>query len=189
MPKTEQAEKSPRRADTIKYDFTVMGNPCFKLWDYGWFDITCCQVSGVSGQPFIPTDFFASLLNHEIYRQDYGSVRIEDETRDIHGPFLIERLQPSNFVEISFDEQIEYMCARYADSKHFYEPPEAAQIDAIDAYLNQLPKERMRQFRLAVDHEDPDYHHELWSHHIIFDEYILLDPQRENMWLMVMGYD
>ena len=188
MSKTEPTEKSPRRTDTIKYDFTVIDNQRFKLWDHGWFYSTCCQVSGVSGQSFMPADIFASLLNHEIYRQGYGSGSTK-ETGDIHGPLLIEHLKTSDFVEISYDEQIEYMRARYADSKHFYEPPEAAQIDAIDTHLNQLPKEGMRQFRLAVDHEDPDYHHELWHIHIIFDEYILLNPQQKKMWLMVMGYD
>ena len=188
MSKIEAAEKSLRQTDTIKYDFTAVGNQRFKLWDYGWCNIICSQVSGFRGQSFIPADFFATLLNHDIYRQDYGSGSTK-ETGDIHGPFLIERLKPSDFVEISCDEQIEYMRARYADSENFYTPPDAAQIDAIDTYLNQLPKEGMRYFRLAADHEDPDYHHELWSIHIIFDEYILLNPQHEMMWLMVMGYD
>ena len=188
MSKIEPTEKSPRETGTIKYDFTVMGNQRFKLWDYGWCNIICSHVSGMSGDSFIPADFFATLLNHEIYREGYGSGGTK-ETGDIHGPFLIDRLKPSDFVEISFDEQIEYMRARYADSEHFYEPPDAAQIDAIDTCLNQLPKEGMRHFRLAADHEDSDYHHELWSIHLIFDEYILLNSQQETMWLMVVGYD
>ena len=119
------AEKSPCETDTIKYDFKVIYNHRFKLWDYGWCNIICSQVPGLSGGSFIPADFFATLLNHEIHRQDYGSMRSE-ETGDIHGPFLIERLKPSDFVEISVDEQIEYMQARHTDSEHFYEPAKAA---------------------------------------------------------------
>lgn len=186
MSKLEPTAKSPRETSTVKYDFTVIGNQRFKLWDHGWCDIICSQVSGMSSQSFIPADFFAALLNHGIYRQSYGLGKTEGDT---HGPFSIGRLKPSDFVEVSFDEQIKYMRARYADSENFDEPPDAAQIDAIDTYLNKLPKEGMRYFRLAADHERPDYHHELWYIHTFFDEYILLNPQRETMWLMVMSYD
>ena len=171
------------------YNFNQVDRKDFQLWDFGWCDIICSQVSGFRGDSFIPANFFASLLNHQIYRHCYAVPMDRDATDNTHGPFLIERLKPSDFVEISFDEQIEYMCARYADSENFYTPPDAAQIDAIDTYLNQLPKEGMRHFRLAVDHKNPDYHHELWSFHMFFDEYILLNPQHETMWLMVMGYD
>ena len=73
MSKIEPTEKSPRQTDTIKYDFTVIYNHEFRLWKYGWFDIICSQVSGLSGGSFIPADFFATLLNHEIYREGYGS--------------------------------------------------------------------------------------------------------------------
>lgn len=171
------------------YNFNQVDRKDFQLWNHGWCDIISSQVAGFCGDSFIPADFFATLLNHQIYRHSYDVPMDRDATDDTHGPFLIEHLKPSDFVEISFDEQIEYMRARYADSENFYTPPDAAQIDAIDTYLNQLPKEGMRHFRLAVHHKDPDYHHESWFIHMFFDEYILLNPQREMMWLIVMGYD
>lgn len=174
--------------DTTQYDFTVIGNQDFKLCKYAWVDIICSQVTGMSGGSFIPADFFTSLLNHDIYYEGYGSGNTK-ETGPIHGPFLIEALKPSDFVEISFDEWMAHIHARYADSEIFDEPPDAAQIDAIDTYLNELPKEGMRYFRLAVDLETPDKNHDLWFIHMIFDEYILLNPQHETMWLMVIGLD
>ena len=185
MSKSEPTEKSARQTDMVKYGFKVVDSEDFRLWKYGWVDITCCRVSGFCGHSFIPADFFANLLDHDIYRQDYGSMRAK-ETGDIHGPFLISRLNPSDFVEISFDEWIGHINARYADPEG---PPDKRQTDAIEDYINGLPKEEMRYFRLAADHEDPDYHHELWFIHTFFDEYILLNPQHETMWLMVMGED
>lgn len=42
---------------------------------------------------------------------------------------------------------------------------------------------------MAVSHEDENYHHELWEIHTFFDEYILVNPQQESMWIIVLGYD
>jgi hypothetical protein len=170
-----------------KYDFKEIENTGFSLWDYGWFDIIHCHVPGLSVD-FIRTDLFAALLNHRIYREDYGSGSLGG-TGDIHGPFVIECLSPSDFVEITAAELTEYLRARYADSENFYEPPDPAQIEAIDVFLNQLPKEGMRYFMMAVSHEDENYHHELWEIHTFFDEYILVNPQQESMWIIVLGYD
>ena len=122
------------------------------------------------------------------------------ETDGEHGPFVIERLRPSDFVEISWDELIKHIHTRYADKKHFYKPPEPAQIKAVDAFLNQLPKEGMRYFRLAVEfeiefldddsnHPRPEVFHELSSIFSFFDEYILLNPQQKAMWIIAFGDD
>ena len=62
-------------------------------------------------------------------------------------------------------------------------------LKRVDDFINQLPKAGLRYFRLAVDHEDPDYHHEMWTIHDFFDEYILVNPQQESMWIIVLGYD
>ena len=64
------------QTDLIDYDFKVVDTKQLRLWDFGWFNIISSQVSGLSGNSFIPTDFFASLLNHQIYVQDYGSLRL-----------------------------------------------------------------------------------------------------------------
>ena len=184
MSKIEPTKNPPCRTNTTKYDFTVIYNHHFKLWKYGWFDIIHCQVSGMRGDSYTPAGFFASLLDHRIYRRDYcTSMR---ETDGGHGPFLIERLKPSDFVEISFDEWIGHIHARYVDPEG---PPDKRQTDAIEDYINGLPLKEMRYFRLAVNLEDKKYHLESWFIHTFFDEYILLNPQHENMWLMVMGED
>ena len=172
-----------------KYDFAVIYRKAYVLWkNYDWFDIICCHVCGVSGDSHIPADIFAALLNHRVYRQGYiGSLR---ETRDKHGPFLIERLQPSDFVEISFDEWIEYIHAYFAEqAKEYEEPLDKYRVETIDDYLNGLPKDEMRYFKLAVNHDDEAYRHDLWGFHMTFDEYILLNLQQETMWIMVLGLD
>lgn len=171
-----------------KYDFKEIENTGFSLWTYGWFDISHCHVPGLSVD-FIPTELFAALLNHQIYRRAYSFPSEIDKTQDTHGPFTINKLKPSNFVEISLEELTEYLRARYADSENFYEPSDPPQIEAVDGFLNQLPKEGMRYFKLAVSHEDPHYQHEVWFIHMFFDEYILVNPQQESMWIIVLGYD
>ena len=82
---------------------------------------------------------------------------------------------------------LHYIHARYTDSGPNYEPPDKRQIDAIDDYVNGLPKEGMRYFRLAVNHDDEEVRHELWFIHMFFYEYILLNPQKETIWIMAMG--
>ena len=166
-----------------KYDFKKIENIGFSLWDYGWFDIIHCHVPGLRVD-LIPTDLFAELLNHQIYREGYGSL-----AGDFHGPFVIERLSPSDFVEITADELTEHLRAHYADSENFYVPPDPSQIEEVNAFLNQLPKEGTRYFRLAVSHKDENYHHELWFIHLIFHEYIFLNPKQQAMWIIVLGYD
>ena len=180
-------ENNDWQADSANYDFKVVDTKQFRLWDFGWFNIISSQISGLSGDSFIPADFFVTLLNHRIYRHGYDGSK--HETTDSHGPFLIERLQPSDFVEISsFNQWIEHINTHYADPE-FDEPPDKSQIKAVGDYFNKLPKEGMRYFKLAVNHEDEAYHHELWYIHIIFHEYILVNPKKEMMWLTVMGYD
>ena len=170
-----------------KYDFSVVEEKAFRLWDYGWLDIIRCYVPDLSDDSYNPADFFASLLNHRIYGKGYGSGVTSKDTPPIHGPLLIHRLQPSDFVEISsFDQWIEHINVHYAE---FDGPPDKSQIEAVEDYFNGLPKEGIRYFKLAVNHEDEAYHHELWYIHTIFHEYILVNPKQEMMWLMVMGYD
>ena len=41
----------------------------------------------------------------------------------------------------------------------YYDP--SSQIEAVDDFINQLPKAGLWFFQLAVNHQDPDYHHEL----------------------------
>ena len=84
---------------------------------------------------------------------------------------------------------MECLRVRYADSENFRKSPDKAQIEAVEDFINQLPKERMKYFKLAASHKDPDYHYEFWDIHIFFDEYILLHPQQQAMWIMVLGYD
>lgn len=177
------------QTDLINYDFKVVDTKQLRLWDFGWFNIISSQVFGLSGNSFIPADFFASLLNHRIYSKGYGSGVTSKDAPPIHGPLLIHRLQPSDFVEISsFNQWIEHINVHYADPE-FDEPPDKSQIEAVEDYFNKLPKEGMRYFKLAVNHEDEAYHHELWYIHMIFHEYILVNPKQEMMWLMVMGLD
>ena len=170
-----------------KYDFQVVEEKAFRLWDYGWVDFMRCRIPNLNSDSYDSADIFVSLLNHRIYRRGYcGS---SHETTGAHGPLSIERLKPSDFVEISLDELNGYIHARYTDTTHFDAPPDKSQIEVVDDYFNKLPKEGTRYFRLAVNHEDEVYHIESWFIHIFFDEYILVNPKQEMMWLMVMGYD
>ena len=123
-------------------------------------DTTCYCILGLSTH-FILTAFFAVLLSHRIYKRAYYDLPLEDETQNIHGPFEINLLKPSDFVEISFDEWIEYIHTHYADKEWFYAPSKPAQIEAVDDFINQLSKAGLRYFQLAMNHQDPDYHHEL----------------------------
>lgn len=182
-----------------KYDFKFIDRKKIRLWDHGWFDSTRYDVSGLDVS-FLPDDLFVGLLNHRNYKRCYA-IPLENEpyTGDEHGPFSIKQLKSSDFVEISFEELTKHIHVRYADEE-FYEPPTPAQIESVDAFLNQLPKEGTRWFRLAVAFEiaflDDDYHHprpdlfhELSMAFLFFDEYILLNPEQKSMWIIVLGYD
>ena len=181
-----------------KYDFKEIDKSFFPLWNYAWCNIHHYHVPGLSVD-FIPAELFAALLSHRIYERSYDGTDgfvIDVDTNQLsrpsrHGPFIPDRLSPDNFVEITAEELTECLRARYADPQsETPTPPEPAQIEAIEAYLNRLPKAGMRYFRLAVSHEDPDYHHErLWHIHEFFDEYILLNPEQQSLWIMVLSED
>ena len=190
-----------------KYDFKEIDNSGFALWVYAWCNFSHCHVSGLSVD-FIPAELFAALLSHPIYELGYdGSDGSMEDTEDSHalfrrksnfvvslpsrrhGPFILDRLSPDNFVEITAEDLTERLRARYAYPR-YVNPPDPAQIEAIDAYLNRLPKAGMRYFRLAVSHEDPNYHLEgWWTIYTFFDEYILVNPQHQSLWIMVMTED
>ena len=181
------------------FDFKEVESSQFSLWTYGWCEITRYDVSGLDVS-FVPYNLFAGLLGHRIYKRSHCfPKRYESYTGEVHGPFLINQLKTNDFVEITDEELTEYLRARYADSKNFYEPPEPAQIEAIDSCLNELPKEGTWYFRLAEKFEteflNDDYRHrpELfheWLHVFsFFDEYVILNPQQQAMWIVALGYD
>ena len=187
-----------------KYDFKEIDNSYFALWEISWCNFIHCHVSGLEVD-FIPADLFAALLSHPIYQQTYDGTDgfvIDVDTNQCsrpsrHGPFRPDRLSPDNFVEITAEDLTECLRARYADPD-YETPPDTAQIEAIDVYLNRLPKAGLRYFRLAVSHEGPknssdtpsQYHVEVWWYiYSFFDEYILVNPQHQSLWIMVMTED
>ena len=182
------------------FDYKEVESTYLRLWDFGWCEITRYDVLGLDVS-FVPDNLFAGLLDHRIYKRYYCfPKRCESYTGEVHGPFLINQLKPSDFVEITVEELRGYLHARYADSKNFYGPPDADQIEAIDLCLNQISKEGTRYFRLVEKFETEflydDYHHKRselfheWSHvFLFFDEYIILNPQQKTMWTVVLGYD
>ncbi len=168
-------------------EFGAPTRKLFRLWDYGFAHITYCSVKGLSSGDFDAAIFFSALLADSLYHDCYACGSPETHvTPEIHGPFDLAFMTPSNFVEVSFGGLLLGLETRF-DDPSFSERPTAAQIEAVHAFLRGLPG-NVRVFRLAIAVTDGRYLHDR-PLHSFFDEYVVLDTSTSQMWLIVAGYD
>ncbi len=125
-----------------------------------------------------------------------GPVGYENEDKSIiesgqHGPFNIESLSPSEYSRLSSDEFNQRLAGHYEDP--FYlndgnDPVPKSAVDEVSEFLSALILENCRIFELELCLEDKKY----WGKmplHSDFNEYILVDSERNQLHLFIIAWD
>ena len=130
-----------------------------------------------------------ALLQHRVYRDSYATQESWlHETNGTHGPFIIDRLRPTDFEEIPFATLQRSINARFRDPT-FDAPPSEDQTRAVLRFVEGLPSEERRCYRLTIDLDDERYRHEISHVHMVFDEYLVIGPAGRVLWMLILGYD
>jgi hypothetical protein len=158
------------------------------LWHYGWFQVTAFTVIG-SAEPWDDAVVIAALLAHPRYGVSYAvPIRHDHGGQAIHGPFVLARIQPSDFQALSVDDLRAHMDTVMRDPE-MGEPPDQSQQAAVRAQVDALLTATSRVLWLDMPLTETDYHHDLSSIHDVFVEYIIIDPVAQTLAVCVIGYD
>jgi hypothetical protein len=150
------------------------------LWDYGWLShdsikLTAAPSDGALLQQYITSsNFHTSFLPSD-----------KDET-GIHGPFLIERLKPSDFLPLE-ETDLEH----YLESIKLSERPgeDEAECAKVQPYLRSEFVRGWRCYILKMDERHKELFHDWGFAFCIFREFLFVGPQRDSLERFIIGYD
>lgn len=174
------------------YDFVRIGEYFTLLWACSWLEIESYLISDFEDQEYNPEILFKTLLGHKLYQRSYQCPKALDRSSDIHGPFVIAKLSPDNFIKITAEQ----FTKRIDDI--FYSEYGFSQDDgAIDIarqaearwLLNKFPKEFADFYELGILSENEKYHHEFWGIYTFFYEFIIIDRSAKKIHVCVISED
>jgi len=139
--------------------------------------------------------FFHSLLNNQIYQELFFDHYTQKSTGK-HGPFLISNLKEKDFVKIS-KQHIKNEIVQIVSSPKWSCPPISKDaLTKVKYLLDNFVKEGSIAYFLekcgdfnSSFSESKVYEHE-WSHSLSsYYEYIIHDPERNKIHMLIMTYE
>ncbi|MGD1085720.1 MAG: hypothetical protein ABSA47_13365 [Verrucomicrobiota bacterium] len=113
-------------------------------------------------------------------------LRSEQDDRGTHGPFLADRIKPSDFVPLE-ESGLEH----YLESVNLSLTPgeDEAERAKILPHLRKAFAEGGRCYILKVDERNKDLFHDLGWVLTLFREFLFVFPERDRLERFVIGYD
>lgn len=197
-----------------KLGFRKISGRIIDLQEYRYVRLRTYKVEGYDLQSLDENKIISKLINHPIYNDwlvgpeeklDEGNVDpFTGNTKNAeavlnlrtHGPFRLDKIQPGHYVSLSLSELFD----RIED--HFRDP----------FYLEQdgpVPEEARREVRLFLDRFDPEevrcyflnlefnpsnetYRQEFEPEVVVhsdFYEYVLIEPGKNRLYFLIVGFD
>jgi len=153
------------------------------LWDYGWLDYNEIKLP--------PCDQPRKLIDAYLSENSFGSSFVGTELDDapsLHGPFWRTALTADDFQVIdsnTFYAQIQ----RVRQPEGFSEPADEEQWSAVENLISRLEPQYQWLIMLRLTEEDDDRFHDWGFVLTIFREFILANPNSENVARLIFGYD
>ena len=153
------------------------------LWDYGWLDLNefklppCGQARKLI-EAYLKSNYFGtSFVGQKL-----------DDAPNLHGAFWRDSITADDFQLIdsaTFDAQIQSI----RQHEGFDEPVSAEQWSAVENLMTKLKSQHQWLIMLRLTEDDGDKFHDwgfvLW----VFREFLLANPNSENVVRLVFGYD
>jgi hypothetical protein len=153
------------------------------LWDYGWLDYNEIKLSSC-GQP---QELIAAYLNSKYFGTSFVGQELDDAPT-LHGAFWRTSVEANDFQvidSVTFDAQIQ--CIRQPEG--FSEPVNKEQWSAVENLVSKLEHQYQWLIMLRLTEEDEDKLHDWGFVLTIFREFILANPNSENVVRLVFGFD
>jgi len=155
----------------------------FSLWDYGWLDHTEIKLTPTND----PAQLIAAYLGSDAFGTSFVGPKLED-TPSIHGPFFRSSVAPDDFELIdsgTFFDRIKRI--RHPDD--FSESATDDQWAPVEELVSKLERQHSWLFNLRLTEDNSDRFHEWGFALTVFREFVLANPNSENVARLVFGYD
>jgi hypothetical protein len=152
------------------------------IWDYGWLAGDEVEVPPATSDRDLLEHYVASAAFHTSFLPSD-----KDET-GIHGPFVADRIAPTDFVPFEESALEEYLAALLY-SPEWDSPASAEQFAAVLEQLRKPFAQGMRCYLLRFDESRSDLHHDWGFVLTVFHEFLFLGPRPGLISRFVIGYD
>jgi hypothetical protein len=153
------------------------------LWDYGWLDYNEIKLSPCNQ----PHELIDAYLNSNSFGTSFVGPELEDAPA-LHGPFRRTSITADDFQVIDSDTfyaQIQ----RVRQPEGFDEPANEEQWSAVENLINQLQPKHQWLIMLRLTEDDAGKFHDFGFVLWVFREFILANPNSENVARIVFGFD
>lgn len=153
------------------------------LWDYGWLDyneiklLPCAQ----------PLDLIEAYLSSNTFGTSFVGPELDDAPT-LHGPFIRPSVASTNFQLLDSDTffaQIHHI----RQPEGFFEPVDEEQWHTVEELVTELERQNQWLIMLNLTEDDTDKFHDWGFVLTIFREFLLANPNSENVVRLVFGYD
>ena len=167
--------------------FTVIESRMTPLWDFGWFDVSRFKIDGLPDEPPAGVDVLREFLRDAISQRSFcTSPDPWGNKGGLHGPFPMEVLEAEWYRSLS-PEELPQRVARILNDPDFTEPPSREQRVPVSEWLDAARVQGDDVVVLeAPDRPGARVEWDVW---LIFQEFVSINPNREDMTVAVIGYD
>lgn len=153
------------------------------LWDYGWLDLNEIKLPPCNQ----PQELIEAYLKSDLFGTSFVGQELDDAPM-LHGAFWRNSITAEDFQVIdsaTFDAQIQ----RVRQPEGFSEPVNDEQWSAVEKLATELKQQYQWLIMLRLTEDDGDKFHD-WGFVLdIFREFILANPNSENVVRLVFGFD
>jgi hypothetical protein len=153
------------------------------LWDYGWLDYNEIKLSPCNQ----PSELIEAYLNSNTFGTSFIGPEFNDAPT-VHGPFWRTSISADDFQVIDSDTFYAQI-RRIQQPESFNEPASEEQWSAVESLISKLESQYQWLFMLRLTEDDADKFHDFGFVLWVFREFILANPNSEDVTRLVFGYD
>jgi hypothetical protein len=153
------------------------------LWDYGWLDFNEIVLPPCNQ----PQELIEAYLKSDTFGTSFVGQELDDAPM-LHGAFWRTSIAASDFQLIDSDtfyEQIQ----RIRQPEGFGESVDEEQWSAVEELVTKLERQNQWLIMLNLTEDNADKFHDWGFVLTIFREFLLANPNSENVVRLVFGYD
>jgi hypothetical protein len=156
----------------------------FSLWDYGWLDYNEIKLAPCNQT----RELIDSYLSSDIFGTSFVGPELNNDEQTLHGPFWRTSITADDFQVI--DSDTFYAQIRSVQQPEgFDEPADEEQWRAVENLISKVKSQYQWLIMLRLTEDDADKFHD-WGYVLcVFREFLLANPNSEDVARLVFGFD
>lgn len=153
------------------------------LWDYGWLDFNEIVLPSCNH----PQELIEAYLKSDTFGTSFVGQELDDAPM-LHGPFWRTSIAAIDFQLIDSDTFYEQV-QRIRQPEGFTETPDTEQWSAVEELITKIERQNQWLIMLNLTEDNADKFHEWGFVLTIFREFLMANPNSENVVRLVFGFD